>query len=86
MNRRTDIKEDNVISFWALATCECGIFVNAEIDFCLYCIGGSVFVNHEGCGPQLTSYHEYRCPRRDADLDPRTEAPRDGHSGDPAAG
>ena len=51
-----------MIGFWILATCECGVFASANIDFCLYCIGGSVFVDHEGCGPQLTTYHEYHCP------------------------
>ena len=56
--------------FWILATCECGIFASADLEFCLYCIGGNVFVHHAGCGPQLTSYHEDRCPRRDADFDP----------------
>ena len=69
-----------MISFWMLATCECGIFASAHIEFCLYCIGGYVFVHHQECGPQLTSYHEYRCPRRDADFDPFSEAP----CGDPS--
>lgn len=69
-----------MISFWILATCECGVFASADIDFCLYCIGGSVFVNHRGCGPQLTSYHEDHCPRRDADFDPPPEKPRDDRS------
>ena len=76
-----------MISFWMLATCRhCGVFANAHINFCPYCFGGDVIVNHAGCGPQLTRYHEYRCPQRDADLDPPADAPPGDGSGDPAEG
>ena len=75
-----------MISFWMLATCQCGVFARAHIEFCRYCFGGDVFVNHPGCQPQLTSYHEYRCPRRDYDLDPPTNAPGGDRSGDPDGG
>ena len=34
-----------MISFWMLATCECGIFARAHIEFCLYCIGDYAFVH-----------------------------------------
>ena len=75
-----------MISFWILATCECGVFASADIDFCLYCTGGSIFVDHRACGPKLTSYHEYRCPRRDAALDPQPETLRDDSPGDTVVG
>ncbi len=71
-------------SFWILATCECGLLVRADIDFCLYCIGGYVFVNHAGCGAQLTAYHADHCPRRGAAFEPPTKD-LEGHPyGDPA--
>ena len=83
---RTDTRLSIVISFWMLATCRCGVFARANIELCRYCFGGSVFVNYEGCGSQLTSYHECRCPQRDADLDPPADPPRGDRSGDPAEG
>ena len=64
-------------TFWILATCECGAFPSAHMDFCLYRIGGDIFVNHEGCGPQFTSYSECRCLRAEADWGTQPEAPRD---------
>ena len=78
MNTELDqvTQEDIVTGFWILATCECGIFASADLEFCLYCIGGNVFVHHAGCEPQPTSYHEDRCPRRDADFDRPAEETR----------
>ena len=54
----------NMPFFWFLATCDCGLFAPAEIEYCLYCIGGDVLVNHQGCPPVLTRYHEPDCPNR----------------------
>ena len=59
MNRYSVINEDHMISFWMLATCQCGALARAHINFCLYCFGGDVFVNHQGCGPQLTSCNSW---------------------------
>ena len=78
--------DDHVITFWILATCEYGALASAHTAFCLYCTDGGVFVNPQAYGPQSTSYHEYHCPRCEADLDPYPEAPRDDRSADLSPG
>ena len=69
--------------FWILATCRCGTLVPAHVAFCRDCIGGTVLVNHQGCGPQLTAYHANHCPRLGAAFEPPTEDPEGNSYGDP---
>ena len=38
--------ENVVIGFRIPATCECGSFASADLEYCRDCIGGDVFVRH----------------------------------------
>ena len=67
-----------MISFRIPATCQCGVFASAGIDFCLYSVGGNVFVNHRGCGPRLASYDEYRYQSRTVVIAPAIPRQSDG--------
>ena len=64
MNRCAIVEKDHVISFRIPATGECGVFASAGKEFSPDCICVDVVVNHESRGPQLSSYHEYRCQSR----------------------